>query len=109
MAWAIITIYTSKCAQMDPNSYLKRQDFIPDAKSVTLKKLSGVGSPKVNMQHRDACTTRSVMKVIRCLIKVVTHHDLLEKSFSDCVLSIVNRVPILRLMVWHRRKQIIGH
>jgi len=38
MAWAIITIYISKCAQMDPNSYLKRNFFIPDAKSVTSKK-----------------------------------------------------------------------
>jgi len=33
MASAIITIYTSKCAQMDPQQlYLKRQNFIPDAK-----------------------------------------------------------------------------
>jgi len=38
MAWAIITIYTSKCAQMDPNRYLKRQNSIPEAKSVTSKK-----------------------------------------------------------------------
>jgi len=38
MAWAIITIYISKCAQMDPNSYLKRQNSIPEAKSVTSKK-----------------------------------------------------------------------
>jgi len=41
MAWAIITIYTSKCAQMDPNSYLKRQNFIPDAKSVISKEAYG--------------------------------------------------------------------
>jgi len=34
MAWTIITIYASKCAQMDP----KRQNFIPDTKSVTSKK-----------------------------------------------------------------------
>jgi len=32
MAWAIVTIYTSKCAQMDPSSYLKRQNCIRDAK-----------------------------------------------------------------------------
>jgi len=38
MAWAIIRIYTFKCAQMDPNSYLRRQHFIPYAKSVTSKK-----------------------------------------------------------------------
>jgi len=38
MTWAIITIYTSKCVQMDPNTYLKRQNFIPYAKSVISKK-----------------------------------------------------------------------
>jgi len=39
MAWAIIKIYTSKCAQMGPNSYLiKGQNSIPEAKSVTSKK-----------------------------------------------------------------------
>jgi len=38
MAWDIITIYTSQCAQMDPNSYLKRQYFIPDAKCMISKK-----------------------------------------------------------------------
>jgi len=27
----------SKCVQMDPNSYLKRQNVIPKAKSVTSK------------------------------------------------------------------------
>jgi len=31
MAWSIVTKWT-------PNSYLKRQNFIPDAKSVTSKK-----------------------------------------------------------------------
>jgi len=34
MAWAIITIYISKCAQMYPQSYLKLQNFISDAKSL---------------------------------------------------------------------------
>jgi len=38
MAWVIITIYTSKCAQIDPNSYLKRKNSIPEAKSGTSKK-----------------------------------------------------------------------
>jgi len=27
MAWAIITIYTSKCAQMDPQQLLKTRKF----------------------------------------------------------------------------------
>jgi len=38
MAWAIITIYTSKCAQTDPQQLLKTSNFIPDAKSVISKK-----------------------------------------------------------------------
>ena len=33
MAWAIITIYTSKCMQMDPQQLPKTSHFIPDAKS----------------------------------------------------------------------------
>jgi len=50
MAWAIITIYTSKCAQMDPQQLLKTSR----CKSVISKNLSGtvgttpLGSPKVN-------------------------------------------------------------
>jgi len=38
MTWAIITIYNSKCAKMDPNRHLKRQNFIPEAKSVMSEK-----------------------------------------------------------------------
>jgi len=38
MAWAIITIYTSKCAKMDPQQLPKCKKFIPDAKSVMSKK-----------------------------------------------------------------------
>jgi len=37
MACAIITIYTSKRAQMDPQQLPKTSKFIPDAKSVTSK------------------------------------------------------------------------
>jgi len=39
MAWAIIIIYTSKCAQMHPQQLPSiRENFIPYAKSVTSKK-----------------------------------------------------------------------
>jgi len=38
MAWGIRTIYTSNCEQMDPNSYLNGQNFIPYATSVICKK-----------------------------------------------------------------------
>jgi len=51
MAWTIITIYTSKCAQMDPQQ-LQRQNFITDAKSVTSKNLRGVPPPLVARKLR---------------------------------------------------------
>jgi len=40
MAWAIITIYNFKCAQMDHQQLVKTSkfNFIPEAKSVTSKK-----------------------------------------------------------------------
>ena len=44
MAWAIITIYTSECAQMIPKSFVIGQHFSPDAKSVISKKPYGVGT-----------------------------------------------------------------
>ena len=52
MEWAIITIYTSKCAQMDPQQLLKMSKFYSRCKSVTSKNLRELvppllGSPKV--------------------------------------------------------------
>jgi len=38
MAWAIIKVITLNVRKWTPNSYLKRQNSIPDAKSVTSKK-----------------------------------------------------------------------
>jgi len=74
MAWAIITIYISKCAQMNPNSYLKGQNSIPNAKSVTSKNLRGwvpppIGSPKVNsepaaLKQEDQQNERSVLQIL---------------------------------------------
>src|SRR6218665_1348818 len=69
MEWAIITIYTSECAQMDPNSYLKRQNFIPDAKSVTSKNLRRVGttplgSPKVKYRPRTCSSAQRMIPSI---------------------------------------------
>ena|SRR6218665_1829700 len=71
MAWAIITINTSKCAQITPNSYLKRQNFIPDAKSVTWKKLWGWVPPPLvarrltkafdNISHEQLWVTMTEM------------------------------------------------
>src|SRR6218665_1254683 len=53
MAWAIITRYTSKCAQMDPQHLLKTSKFYSRSKKCDIKKTLGdgyhpLGSPKVN-------------------------------------------------------------
>jgi len=51
MAWAIITIYTSKCAHMDPQQLLKTSKFYSKCKKCDIKKTLGggypLGSPKV--------------------------------------------------------------
>src|SRR6218665_1249856 len=56
MAWAIITMYTFKCAQMDPKQLPKTSTFYSRSKKCDIKKTLGVGttplgSPKVNQQH----------------------------------------------------------
>jgi len=54
MAWAIITVYTSKCAQMDPKKLLKTSEFHSRCKKCYIEKILGggynspLGSPKVN-------------------------------------------------------------
>ena len=54
MAWAIITIYISKCAQMNPQQLLKTSKFYSKCKKCDIEKtLRGgyhppLGSPKVN-------------------------------------------------------------
>src|SRR6218665_2309975 len=53
MAWAIITIYTSKCAQMDPQQLSKTSKFYSRCKKCDIRKTLGggtttpLGSPKV--------------------------------------------------------------
>src|SRR6218665_1139251 len=45
MAWAIITIYTSKCAQMDPQQLLTTSKFYSRCKKCDIEKtLIGVGT-----------------------------------------------------------------
>src|SRR6218665_3513037 len=55
MAWAIITNYTSKCAQMDPQLLPKTSKFYSRSKKCDIEKTLGgwvppppLGSPKVN-------------------------------------------------------------
>src|SRR6218665_467 len=53
MVWAIIKIYTSKCAQMDPQQLLKTSKFYSKRKKCDIEKTLGgwvpppLGSPKV--------------------------------------------------------------
>jgi len=53
MAWAIITIFISKCAQMNPQQLLKTSKFYSRCKKCDIEKALGwvgttpLGSPKV--------------------------------------------------------------
>src|SRR6218665_999206 len=51
MAWAIITDYTSKCAQMDPQQLPKTSKFYSRRKKCDIEKTLGhpLGSPKVKL------------------------------------------------------------
>jgi len=45
MAWAIITIYTSKCAQMDPQQLLKTSKVYSRCKKCDIEKtVGGIGT-----------------------------------------------------------------
>jgi len=50
MAWSIRTIYTSKCAQMDPQQLPKTSKFYSGSKKCDIEKALGgttpLGSPK---------------------------------------------------------------
>jgi len=43
MPWAIITIYTSKCAHMDPQQLLNRSKFYSRCKKCNIRKTGGDG------------------------------------------------------------------
>jgi len=56
MAWAIITIYTSKCAQMDPQQLPKTSKLYSRCKKCDIEKTLGggyhpLGSPKVKQKN----------------------------------------------------------
>jgi len=43
MAWAIIAVYTSKCAQMDPQQLLETSKFYSKCKKCDIEKPYGGG------------------------------------------------------------------
>jgi len=45
MEWAIITMYTSKCAQMDPLELLNRSKFYSRCKKCDIEKTIGASTP----------------------------------------------------------------
>src|SRR6218665_3129229 len=51
MAWAIIAIYSSKCAQMNPQQLTKTSKFYSKCKMCDIEKTCThpLGSPKVNL------------------------------------------------------------
>src|SRR6218665_3037813 len=58
MAWAIITIYISKCAQMNPQQLPKTSKFYSRCKKCDIEKTLGcgyhpLGSPKVNSTYNN--------------------------------------------------------
>src|SRR6218665_2315508 len=80
MAWAIITIYTSKCAQMDPQQPPKTSKFYSRCKKCDIEKTLGVvgttplGSPKVtcitsgreDVLPKPLCCTSSAFGTVQC-------------------------------------------
>src|SRR6218665_2068193 len=76
MAWAIITIYTSKCPQMDPKQQPETSTFYSRCKKCDIKKnLRGwvpppLGSPKVNDERSYAANLpyiRHSTKFVSCV------------------------------------------
>src|SRR6218665_2179032 len=76
MAWAIITIYSSKCAQMDPQQLLKTSKFYSRCKKCDIEKTLGGGSPKVKASEILAVTTRIVS--VRISKRLTLHITLLR-------------------------------
>jgi len=58
MVWAVIKIYTSKCAQMDPQQIPKTSKFYSKSKKCDIEQTLGggyhpLGSPKVKSLRTD--------------------------------------------------------
>src|SRR6218665_3860664 len=84
MAWAIITIYISKCVQMNPQQLLKTSKFYSRCKKCDIEKTLGggyhpLGSPKVNLQATKLLIVTSATKLSYRVIYRLIQHCLLSK------------------------------
>src|SRR6218665_3661363 len=66
MEWAIITIYTSKCSQMDPQQLPKTPKFYSRSKKCDIEKTLGdgyhpLGSPKVKREAYAAVLSKKAV------------------------------------------------
>jgi len=96
MAWAIITIYASKCVEMDPQQILKTSNFYSRCKNVWHRKnlREGVGTTpplvagRLNINERMCRAAVSLIACARC-------------AMFSCY-SRVTVVYICLLMTWRR-------
>jgi len=76
MAWAIITIYTSKCAQMDLQQLLKTSTFYSRCKKCDIEKtVGGVGTTPLLVARRlitecCKCVLALMLKCLHCYCRV---------------------------------------
>src|SRR6218665_2048543 len=72
MAWAIITIYISKCAQMNPQQLPKTSKFYSRCKKCDIEKTLGgwvpppLGSPKVKNHLVVGCAKMFLTRLLFC-------------------------------------------
>src|SRR6218665_1367078 len=84
MVWAVIKIYTSKCAQMDPQQIPKTSKFYSKSKKCDIEKTLGggyhpLGSPKVKTIRSTASTTHSSL----ALKQSACDKPLLDNTVAD--------------------------
>src|SRR6218665_1917681 len=90
MAWAIITMYTSKCAQMDPQQLLKTLQFYSRCKKCDIEKtVAGwvppppLGSPKVNHRQRgDFKASRPILQLLFLCLFFISPLHVFSASYS---------------------------
>src|SRR6218665_941778 len=102
MAWAIITIYISKCAQMNPQQLPKTSKFYSKCKKCDIEKTLGVGttplgSPKVK-PHSKPFTVRTSDNLESYLFIYVLTHTLqvfLKRAQSAYSFLYIHDFPLL--------------
>src|SRR6218665_4094884 len=77
MAWAIITIYTSKCAQMDPQQLPKTSKFYSRFKKCDIEKTLGGGGyhpalgslkAKMAMASKEHLLLKCLFQFVHCVL-----------------------------------------